>query len=448
MIFFCTTLLQATVLYALAGVVQAQSPDLPRAFDLVAKGEFDAAGEVLEKYLKLHPGNADALNLMGIVAAEQGKPDAAKSWFEKALKANPKLAEAYTNLGRLYLKQGQLDVALDFFNRAAKAAPGDPEALLNAAILLADQKRYEEAIQALKKIPEKSRTQPHWETLGKMQLAAGNPVEAEHSYEKVLALDPESVETLRTLSGLAMKRGDTRAAWDYISKARQLAPNSGQILYEYGYIGLADRHVRDAVLSFRRAIMMDDKRPEYYGGLIDALMRTTDYPMAAEAVEKYIQMRPEDPWGYYVKGWLIFLAGKLDESVPFLARAAEMDPKQADPLHLLGRVAYDKGDNSRAEQYFQQAIQNKPDHAEAWLRLGMVHMREQKYELAEKELRRSAELDPRASTTHLQLSMLLARIGKMEEATKEAELHKKLKAEESQRIEDAAVTSSGAPVKK
>jgi len=36
-------------------------------------------------------------------------------------------------------------------------------------------------------------------------------------------------------------------------------------------------------------------------------MRTTDYPMAAEVVEKYLRLRPEDPWGYYIKGWLIFL---------------------------------------------------------------------------------------------------------------------------------------------
>lgn len=442
------SLLQVTVSAAWVGILLAQSADLPSALDFVAKRDYAAAADVLEKILKSQPADADALNLRGIVAAEQGELDAAKSWFEKALKANPKLAEAHTNLGRLYQKQGQPDLALKSFNRASQIAPGDPEALLNAAILLADQKRYPEAIQALTEVPEKLRTPPHWETLGRMQLAAGNPAEAERAYEKILALDPESVETLRTLSGLAMKRGDTRTAWNYIARARQLAPNSGQILYEYGYISLADNHVRDAVISFRRAVMMDDKRPEYYGGLIDSLMRTTDYPLASQFVEKYIRLRPEDPWGYYVKGWLIFLAGKLDEAVPFLQRAAEMDPKQADPLHLLGRVAYDKGDNRRAEEYFERALQNKPDDAKSWLRLGMVHSREGKYESAEKELHRAAELDPRDSLTHLQLSMLLARMGRVEEATKEAELHKKLKAEESKRIEDAAVTSSGTPVKK
>ncbi len=435
------SLLQVTVSIAWAGVLLAQGPDLPRAVDLIGKRDYTGAADVLEKILKSQPDDTDALMLRGIVAAELGEPEAAKSWFEKALKVNPKLAEAHTNLGRLYQKQGQAELALKSFERAAQVAPGDPEALLNAAMLLADLKRFTEAVQTLAKVPEKLRTLPHWETLGKMQLAAGNPAEAERAYERVLALDPESVETLRALSGLAMKRGDTKTAWNHIARARQLAPNSGQILYEYGYISLADNHVRDAVISFRRAIMMDDKRPEYYGGLIDSLMRTTDYPLASEVVEKYLHLRPEDPWGYYIKGWLVFLAGKLDEATPYLERAAEMDPKQADPLHLLGRVAYDKGDNSRAEGYFQKALQNKPDHAATWLRLGMVHTREGKYESAEKELRRAAELDPRDSLTHLQLSMLLARVGRVEEATKEAELHKKLKADESRRIEDAAVTS-------
>ncbi len=443
MIFLWKSRLQAVVFGAWAGIALAQNQVLSEALEYIAKGDFIGASVALEKILKTQPGNADALNLMGIVAAEKGELDAAKSWFEKTLKANPKLAEAETNLGRLYQKSGQTESALKSFSRAAQIKPGDPEALLNAAIILADQKKYDQAIQAIQKVPESSRTQPHWETLAKMQFAAGNLAESERAYEKVLALDPESVETLRTLSGLAMKRGDTKAAWNHIYKARQLAPNSAQILYEFGYISLADNHVRDAVISFRRAIMMDDRRPEYYGGLIDALMRTTDYPMAGEVVEKYLRLRPEDPWGYYVKGWLIFLAGNIDDAVPLLQKASEMDPKQADPLHLLGRAAYDKGENGRAAEYFQQALKNKPDHADSWLRLGMVHMREGKNELAEKELRHAVELDPKTSLTHLQLSMLLARMGRMEEATKEAELHKKLKAEESMRIEDAGMTSSG-----
>jgi len=61
---------------------------------------------------------------------------------------------------------------------------------------------------------------------------------------------------------------------------------------------------------------------------------------------------------------------------------------------------------------------------------------------------RAAELDPRDSLTHLQLSIAAGANGRIEEATREAELHKKLKAEESQRIEDAALTSPGIPVKK
>jgi len=90
----------------------------------------------------------------------------------------------------------------------------------------------------LKQVPEKRRSQPHWETLGKMQLAAGNPAEAERAYEKVLALDQESVETLRTLSGLAMN-GETPELRGITFQRRGSCANSGQILYEFGYISLA-----------------------------------------------------------------------------------------------------------------------------------------------------------------------------------------------------------------
>jgi tetratricopeptide (TPR) repeat protein len=428
---------QAALLMGFASAVTAQISDLPYAAELVARRDFAAAEVLLDGILKAKPGEADALNLKGVIAGERGESEAAKGWFEKALKANPNLAGAHTNLGHLYRKLGQNSLALNSFRQAARLAPGDPEALLNAAVILADEKKFDEAGQTILKIPENLRTPHHWEVLGSFQLSAGHAAEAEKTYRKVLEIDPESVETLRVLSGLALKRGDNKAAWNFMAQARQLAPHAPQILYEFGYVCLANNYVMDAAAAFRRAILMEDTRPEYYAGLIDALMRTTDYPMAAPHVEKYLHLRPEDPWGHFTKGQLLYLAGKLDEAVPYLQKSAEMNPKQADPHHLLGRVAYDKGANDTAEEHFLKALQNQPDHAPSWLRLGMLHIRKQEYEKAEKELRRSAELEPNEALTHLQLSLLLARTGRTDEAARETEVHKKLKAEEQQRRSEA-----------
>jgi Tfp pilus assembly protein PilF len=429
--------LQAALLIGFAAALPVQKSDLPYAAELVARRDFAAAEALLDGILKANPAEADALNLKGVIAGERGESEAARGWFEKALKANPKLAAAHTNLGHLHRKLGQNTLALDAYRQAARLAPGDPEALLNAAIILADGKHFDDAGQTILKIPEKLRTPHHWEVLGSFQLSAGHPEEAEKTYRKVLDMDPESVETLRVLSGLALKRGDNKEAWHFMALARQLAPHAPQILYEFGYICLANNYVMDAAAAFRRAILMDDSRPEYYAGLIDALMRTTDYPMAAPHVEKYIQLRPEDPWGHFTKGQLLYLAGKLDEAIPYLQKSAEMNPTQVDPPHMLGRVAYDKGDMDAAERYFLRALENKPDHAPSWLRLGMLHLRKQEYEKAEKELRRSAELDPNEALSHLQLSQLLARTGRTDEAARETEVHKKLKAAEQQRRSEA-----------
>jgi tetratricopeptide (TPR) repeat protein len=442
-------LLQAAFLAGWAGLALSQSSDLRNAAELVMKRDFGAAEVLIEKILKTQPTSAEALNLKGLITAEKGDLEAAKFFFDKALKENPKLAGAYVNLGYLYQRQGQPQLALKSFQSAAELIPGDAEALLNAAVILADGKQYQEAAQALSKVPEKNRTTRHWEVLGRVHVTLGDYAEAEREFGKVLEKEPESVETLRSLSGLALRRDDVKAAWDYIARARRSAPNSAQILYEFGQISMAANYVREAILAFRRALMMDDTKPEYYSGIVLALLMTFDYPQAMEYIEKYIQMRPDDGWGYYIKGRLLFFTGKPDEAVPNLVRALGMGPNQVNPLHYLGRIASDLGDNDSAMEYFRRALESSPDHAPTHLRLGIVYLRLRDYDAAERELRRAAELEPTDPTVHLQLGILLSNTGRPEDAAKEAELYRKMKIEEDKRKTDGvAIAPYSNPVKK
>jgi tetratricopeptide (TPR) repeat protein len=441
--------LQAALLVVSVGLVSAQSTDLRRATDLVMKRDFAAAEPLIEKILKAQPTSAEALNLKGLVAAERGDLETARACFDNALKANPKLAGAHVNLGYLYQRQGQPELALMSFQRAAESLPGDPEALLNAAIILADQRRYGEAAQALSRVPEKNRTARHWEALGRVHVTQGDYVQAEQDFGKVLEKEPESVETLRTLSGLALRRGNTQEAWDYIARARRLAPNSAQILYEFGQVSMAANYVREAILAFRRALMMDDSKPEYYSGIVQALLMTFDYPQATDYIDKYIQMKPDDGWGYYTKGRLLYFSGNPDEALPNLERALQMGPNRVNPLHYLGRIASDRGDYDAAIDYFRRALESSPDDGQTHLRLGIVYLRRGEFEAAEKELRRAAEFDPNDSTVHLQLGIVLRNTGRPEEAAKEAELSKKLKAEEEKRQTDGvAIAPFSNPVRK
>lgn len=64
-------------------------------------GSYDDAKGFFEKALLLKPGNAEALNNLGVVELHKGNTDNARSYFFKALSVDPDYEDARNNLNLL-----------------------------------------------------------------------------------------------------------------------------------------------------------------------------------------------------------------------------------------------------------------------------------------------------------------------------------------------------------
>src|SRR5215204_2405263 len=104
-------LLIVSVIGALCGAVAAQadatSDHLQRAADLISKGELRRAEAELNFVCKREPREANALNLLGVIRAQQDRPREAEQLFLRAIEANKSLFGAYLNLSQLYLQKGE-----------------------------------------------------------------------------------------------------------------------------------------------------------------------------------------------------------------------------------------------------------------------------------------------------------------------------------------------------
>ena len=223
---------------------------LQRAVALHQAGHLTDAAALYTQVLREAPGNADALNLLGLLSDAEGRREDAVALFDRAIASMPGLAEAHFNRANTLTALKRHDDALAAYERAIALRADYADAHLNAALLLRKRARSTEARAAFARMaiacPKDPRApyglageaaasgdfaaaighlrralalRPDWpqalNDLGTYLNAAGATNEAITAFEQSAAAGGESYVTPRVNIGLArLSRGEFAAGWD------------------------------------------------------------------------------------------------------------------------------------------------------------------------------------------------------------------------------------------
>jgi protein O-GlcNAc transferase len=109
-------------------------------------------------------------------------------------------------------------------------------------------------------------------------------------------------------------------------------------------------------------------------------------------------------------------AGRLDDAVKCYDRILAAQPDHVDALNLAGALAYQHGDDARAQELLGRAVVLAERRAEPQYHLGLVLLRQGKHEETVARFRRAAELAPTLAAAHRHLAEVLLTLGRAEEA--------------------------------
>ena len=111
-------------------------------FVLYAQRKVTEAVDTLKKSLELDPGNANALNSLGFILAEE-KLDPARSvaLCRRAAEISPRNPAYLDSLGWALFRQGTLEEAKTFFRKALDLSPGNKEIAAHMRALMDRMKR-------------------------------------------------------------------------------------------------------------------------------------------------------------------------------------------------------------------------------------------------------------------------------------------------------------------
>jgi predicted O-linked N-acetylglucosamine transferase (SPINDLY family) len=188
------------------------------------RGELAPAEVAYRRVLSLEPRNADALNNLGLLAAQAGRLEIAAALLRDAVALQPS-AKFHNNLGAVLRSAGQPAEAVQACRAALALAPGHAGAYCNlgaALQMLGDftQARacYDEALRL-----EPGLAAAHT-NVGCLLKDQGRVAEAQASFERALELDPGSAEARSNLGNCYKDQGRLEEAIACYRAAIELQP--------------------------------------------------------------------------------------------------------------------------------------------------------------------------------------------------------------------------------
>ncbi|HKF61890.1 MAG TPA: tetratricopeptide repeat protein, partial [Dongiaceae bacterium] len=198
---------------------------LPRALRAHREGKLAMADKLYRRILERTPGDINALQLLGVMRAQQRRFAEAEPLLAKAASADPANPDVQNNLANVLMELGRVGEAAERFRRALALRPTFPEAHYNLGNALRRQERGEEAITAYRAALE---LRPHYRdamlNLADLLRSTQQPEAAIKLLERLLALRPKDGEAHGLLASALRQTGRIPEAKAHFDQAVTLNP--------------------------------------------------------------------------------------------------------------------------------------------------------------------------------------------------------------------------------
>jgi tetratricopeptide (TPR) repeat protein len=339
------------------------------AAQAVAAGDLKHAESVLNTVLAASPDEFHALNLLGIIRAQQRREPEAEVLFKRAIEIKPDFASAHVGLGMLYVQMAKPDQAIPEFQEALRLDPERADARSSLVDVWRDQ-----AHAAVSQDPEKA-----------------------------LAL---------------------------LLQARKTSPNDADVQYDFGMVALRMSLLPDAKQAFQQTLKLraDDAKALY--GLGRTQIVLANYEGAEATLLRYCALRPWDASGHYALGMTLAALQRSADARSQFEKSIEIQPMQTESYFQIGRIDLEAGNLPEAEAQFTRVLKRDPHHAGALAGMGRLRFQQKDYADAIDQLGKAIAADGSLREAHYYLGMTYARMGRKEDSEKEQELATQLEHEE------------------
>jgi tetratricopeptide (TPR) repeat protein len=221
----------------------------------------------------------------------------------------------------------------------------------------------------------------------------------------------QSVRAYLELARLQSRSKETSAALATLTKAREIAPNSEDVLSAYAQLALASKQPMPAVLTLMPLARMYPSVAQYPYLLGVGLMAIGDMPAAVDALEAANRLEPDRALTLLALGLSLNNRKLFAEATTALVRSLELQPDSSEATAALAEAEAGSGDFDSAMRHARQVLERSPSNATANLVVGLVALERRSYAEARDALVNANTADPDSPKVLYQLSLAFARLG-------------------------------------
>src|SRR5262245_19334443 len=193
----------------------------------------------------------------GVEAFGAGRARESIQIYRQVIDRRPDMAIAYRHLAFIEWQAGRPAEATETLRRAVARGITDPRVIAQLGGYLAESDHVAEGIRLLEPLAREANAET--DTLNSLGIAyarAARPDDARRTFERVLAINPESSIPLENLGVLALERGDLREAGAYFDRAVRVAPGSSRAHAGRGAVAMKAGEKAAAYESWTRAVQL------------------------------------------------------------------------------------------------------------------------------------------------------------------------------------------------
>ncbi|MBI5844280.1 MAG: tetratricopeptide repeat protein [Deltaproteobacteria bacterium] len=268
--------------------------------------------------------NSVAFTSLGGAYAVRGDFDKALYYFESAVKANPYDSYAYRNMADIFFKRGEFKKAEELYRKSLAINPSDHRTYKKYARLLTETKRPDEAVEMLKKALTINPGDYEAESnLGLVYLAKEDTVTAIAHFERSLGLNPGYSKAKANLDNARTVEKIGKAVAE-VKKALAKKGDDPKLLNYLGALYVNMGKAQLALEPLSKASVLDPGNAEIWSNFGLALLRTSAFPKAKEALDTALSLDPKNVAVHYNMACLHSVMGNADKAAEWIGKAVEL----------------------------------------------------------------------------------------------------------------------------